>query len=252
VKNLIKLSSKNIFSVDTRGKPMNRSTFYNQISKNIHRGNELRDMANIGFYKAGQLLVKAKKELGNEFGKLKKQLANDGLHEKQQERYMAIAKNPDIKLLYNKLPPEWTFWEKLTRLIEQDEKNGTNNFQKVKHLIDPNAKWKSIEHSLGKNERLAGGNRSRVNERDNRTEIFGFEYDFKVATKKHKDEFIQFEKEVKKLASKFKFIKLKEKNYLDDAKDILNEDRSKTKDDTTKEEVKSKMRSYNPKKKIDL
>jgi hypothetical protein len=198
------------------------------------------------------LLVKAKKELGNEFGKLKKQLANDGLHEKQQERYMAIAKNPDIKLLYNKLPPEWTFWEKLTRLIEQDQKNGTNNFQKVKHLIDPNAKWKSIEHSLGKNERLAGGNRSRVNERDNRTEIFGFEYDFKVATKKHKDEFIQFEKEVKKLASKFKFIKLKEKNYLDDAKDILNEDRSKTKDDTTKEEVKSKMRSYNPKKKIDL
>ena len=108
------------------------------------------------------------------------------------------------------------------------------------------------EYILGKHQKLLGGVRSRLNERDNRTEIFGFEYDFKVATKKHKNDFIQFEKEVKKLASKFKFIKLKEKNYLDDAKDILNEDRSKTKDDTTKEEVKSKMRSYNPKKKIDL
>ena len=60
------------------------------------------------------------------------------------------------------------------------------------------------------------------------------------------------EKEVNKLASKYKFIKLKKKNYFDDAMNILDEDRSKTKDDTSKEEVKIKMKSYNPKKKINL
>ena len=252
MKDLIKLASKNIFSVDTRGKSMNRSTFYNQISKNLFVANKLKDTANAGFYKVGQLLVKAKKELGSGgYGKLKKQLANDGLHIKQQERYKAIALNPDIKLLFLKLPPEWTFWEKLTRLIEKDKKDGTDNFQKVKHLIDPTIKWKDVELKLGKGQKILIG-RSSINNRDNRTEIFGLEYDFKIATKKHKDEFLQFEKEVKKLASKYKFIKLKEKNYLDDARNILSEDRSKTKDDTTKEEVKIKMKSYNPKRKIDI
>ena len=252
MKDLIKLTTKNIFSVDTRGKPMDRSTFYNQISKNLFVATKLRDTANRGFYKVGQLLVKAKKELGTEFGKLKKQLANDGLHIKQQERYQAIALNPDIKLLYNKLPPEWTFWEKLTRMINLDEKNGTDNFKIIKHLIDPTVKWKDVELKLGKHQKLGNGGRSSVNERDNRTEIFGFEYDFKIATKKHKDQFIQFEKEVNKLASKYKFIKLKKKNYFDDAMNILDDDRSKTKDDTSKEEVKIKMKSYNPKKKINI
>jgi len=125
-------------------------------------------------------------------------------------------------------------------------------FEKVVHLIHKGAKWKDIEQFLGKHKKLLGGLRSKINERDNRSEIFGFEYDYKVATKKHKVEFIQFEKEVKKLASKYKFIKLKKKNYFDDAMNILDEDRSKTKDDTSKEEVKIKMKSYNPKKKINL
>ena len=252
MKDLVKQSSKIIFSVDTRGKPMNRSTFYNQISENIHAGIKLRNMANIGFYKAGTLLNKAKKELGGEFGKLKKQLSNDGLHIKQQERYMAIARNPDIKLLYNKMPPEWTYWEKLTRLIEQDKIKGTDHFSQIIHLIDIKSKWKDIEFALGKGDSIGGGNSSRVNERDNRTEIFGFEYDFKVATKKDKNDFLQFEKEVKKLSSKYKFIKLKKKNYFEDAMNILSEDRSKTKDDTTKKEVKTKMKSYNSKKKINI
>jgi len=42
--------------------------------------------------------TQAKKELKGEFGKLKKQLAEDGLHIKQQERYMAIARNKNIQL----------------------------------------------------------------------------------------------------------------------------------------------------------
>ena len=98
MKDLSKLSANQIFSIDTRGKPMTKSTFYNQITKNLNIGNNLTNIANIGFYKAGQLLLKAKKELKGEFGKLKKQLANDGLHIKQQERYMAIAKNKNIQI----------------------------------------------------------------------------------------------------------------------------------------------------------
>ena len=245
MKDLSKLSANQIFSIDTRGKPMTKSTFYTQITKNISIGNNLTNIASIGFYKAGQLLVKAKKELKGEFGKLKKELADDGLHIKQQERYMAIARNKNISLNYSKMPPQWTFWEKVAMLPPE-------TFNKIVHLIHKGAKWKDIELFLGKYKKLGNGNRSKVNERDNRTEIFGLEYLFEKATKKDKSDFIKFEKEVKKLASKYKFIKLKKKNYFDDAMNILDEDRSKTKDDTTKEEVKNKMKSYNPKKKINL
>ena len=97
MKNLVKISSIDKFSIDTRGKPMTKTTFYNQITKNINIGNNLTNIASIGFYKAGQLLVKAKKELKGEFGKLKKELAQSGLHIKQQERYMAIARNKNIE-----------------------------------------------------------------------------------------------------------------------------------------------------------
>jgi len=249
MKDLSKLSANQIFSIDTRGKPMTKSTFYTQITKNISIGNNLTNIASIGFYKAGQLLEKAKKEIGKgEFGKLKKQLSDSGYHIKQQERHRAIARNKNISLNYNKMPPEWTFWDKLATLDTRDP----NAFSNVAHLIHKGVKWRDIEIFLGKHKKLGNGDRSKLNERDNRTEIFGFEYDFKIATKKHKNDFIQFEKEVKKLASRYKFIKLKKKNYFDDAMNILDEDRSKTKDDTSKEEVKIKMKSYNPKKKINL
>ena len=249
MKDLSKLSANQIFSIDTRGKPMTKSTFFNQITKNVEIGNNMMNIASVGFYKSGQLLEKAKKDLGkSEFGKLKKQLSDNGYHIKQQERHRAIARNKNIALNYSKMPPEWTFWEKVAMLDYKDP----SAFRRIVHLIHKGAKWKDIEEFEGKGEKLPRGGKSSVNDRDNRTEIFGFEYDFKVATKKHKNDFIQFEKEVKKLASKYKFIKLKKKNYFNDAMSILDEDRSKTKDDTSMVEVKTKFRSYNPKKKIDL
>jgi len=244
-KQLLELTPNKVFSTDTRGKSMTKGTFFSLITKNINIGNNLKNVSNVSFYKAGQLLEKAKKELKGEFGKLKKQLADNGYHIKQQERHMAIARNKNIALNYNKFPPEWTFWEKVAMLPPE-------TFNKIVHLIHKGAKWKDIELFLGRHKKLLGGLRSKLNERDNRSEIFGIEYDYKVATKKHKVEFMQFEKEVKKLASKYKFLKLKKKNYYDDAMNILDEDRSKTKDDTSREEVKIKMKSYNPKRKIDL
>ena len=67
-KQLIELTPNKIFSIDTRGKPMTQNTFYNQISKNMKLGNNLVKVATIGFFKAGQLLNKAKDELGRDFG----------------------------------------------------------------------------------------------------------------------------------------------------------------------------------------
>ena len=96
------------------------------------------DVASVGFYKVGQRLNRAKKELKGDFGKLKKELAEDGgLHEKQQERYMAIARNKNIELNYSKLPPQWTFWEKLSSLTDAQ-------FNAVAHLINKDAKWKEL------------------------------------------------------------------------------------------------------------
>ena len=110
---------KGLFSTDLRGKPMPTNTFYKQIRANTDRSNMALQVASIGFYKAGKLLNRAKKELKGDFGKLKKKLADDGFHIKQQERYMAIARNKNIHLNYSKLPPQWKFWEKLSHLDDE-------------------------------------------------------------------------------------------------------------------------------------
>ena len=243
------LKSKDVYSIDTRGKPTTTKMFFNQISKIHLTSTKLKGLASVGFYRSGQLLVKAKKELGTDFGKLKKRLEENGFHQKQQERFMAIANNPKIKLLYNKLPPEWTFWEKITRLMEQDRKQGTKNFQKIEHLIHNKAKYKDIEEALGRKSNSNGGKSFPPNAKDNRNEIFGMEIIVSRMFKKHKNEFNKFEKEIKKLASKYKFIKLKKKNYFDEAFNHLKE--MDIKDDTTAKKVKFKE-TYSSKKKINI
>ena len=239
-KQLLELTPNKIFSIDTRGKPMTQNTFYNQISKNMKLGNNLVKVATIGFFKAGQLLNKAKDELGRDFGKLKKKLARDGLHEKQQERYMKIAKNKNIDSYYGKLPPQWTFWDKISDL--SDEK-----FNQINHLIHQKAKWNEIALYLGNKKNDPSGN-THANKNDNRSEIFGLEYDDKYIGKKYKSSFEQFTSELHKLSKKYVFIKLKQKNYFKDAYEFMTSD--KVKDDTSKKTSSSKFkRSYSSKKK---
>ena len=246
------LIKRGSYSIDTRNKQMTADTFLNAII-DVHEISKMHhEYANHGFYRIGQLLVKARSEFKGEWGKLKKQIVQKGLSEKQQERYMAVASDPMIQKHYAKLPHHFTFWLKIVQLRNKDKKEGTNNFKKIEHMISPEAIWQDVEQKLGKHQQLAGGNRSRINERDNRQEIFGLEYDYKVATKKHKYEFNQFEKEVTKLVSKYKFIKLNKKNYLNDAKDILNKDPSKTKDDTSKATKRKFKMPHNPRKTIDI
>ena len=240
MKDLTKVTAKGLYSTNTKGKPMTTNTFYFQINKNLQVSNNLMNVASIGFYKAGQLLNKAKIELKADFGKLKKRLAEDGLHIKQQERYMKIARNKNIQLNYNKLPPQWTFWEKLSTLSDEQ-------FSKVSKLIHKEAKWKDIELYFGKAQKINASNTS-INDRDNRTEIFGLEVN-QTLSKKDKKSLEQLKKDIKKLSTKYKFIKLKPKNYLDEVTKFLS---SKTvADDTTKTDVKFK-KQYSTKKKIDL
>ena len=96
--NTTKLTAKGLYSTDMRGKPMTANSYYKQISIINNQPTELFNLASLGFYKTGQLLNRAKKELKGDFGKLKKDLAEDGLHIKQQERYMAIARNKNIEI----------------------------------------------------------------------------------------------------------------------------------------------------------
>ena len=242
--NELVITAKGLFSTDMRGKPMTAEGYYQRISEINSVATDLFDVASVGFYKVGQLLNRAKKELKGDFGKLKKELAEDGgLHEKQQERYMAIARNKNIELNYSKLPPQWTFWEKLSTLTDAQ-------FNAVAHLINKDAKWKELAVELGKPLPQSTATGYFSNTKDNRTEIFGLEYDFLKGTKKHKDDFDQFEKEVKSLAKKYPFIKLKKKNYFDEAKDMLNEET--VKDDTTSENTPKFNKQYQSKKKIDI
>ncbi len=233
-------TAKGLFSTDMRGKPMTSNVYYKQISDIFSIADDFHNIASLGFYKVGQLLVKAKKELKGDFGKLKKALAEDGLHVRQQERYMSIAKNENIKINYSKLPVQWTFWLELARLPQKD-------FDSIQHLINKDAKWNEIEQALGKKPRSGT---TTTNVKDNRNEIFGLEYDYLRGTKKHKDDFDQFEKEVKTLAMKYPFIKLKKKNYFVEVKDMLNEE--KVKDDTSSENTPKFDKQYQSTKKIEI
>ena len=235
--------AKKLISTDMRGKPMTKDVYFQRISEINSVATGLYDVASVGFYKIGQLLVRAKKELKGDFGKLKKALVEEGLHEKTQERYMSIARNENIKLNYSKLPiGKWTTWEKLSRLTDKQ-------FNDIQHLISKDVQWNELQKALGtKGSSVKTGYYSNV--KDNRSEIFGLEYLFLRGTKKHKEEFKELEQDIKLLARKYSFIKLKKKNYLVEVKDMLNEE--KVKDDTTSENAPKFDKHYQSQKKIDI
>ena len=242
--NKTELTLKGIYSTSMKGEVMTLDSYYEKITQNQAAATELYEYAQVGFYKVGQLLNKAKKELGTDFGKLKKRLTEEqGLHEKQQERFMRIAKNPNIELNYSKMPKEWTFWEKLSKLEPTD-------FKKVEHMINKHAKWKELANVLKIPVQTTTTLSHHQNQNDNRTEVFGLEYNPIRGTKKHQSAFDDFDKDVKALAKKYPFIKLKKKNYYDEVFDILNNDIIA--DDTSNKDTKKFKKQYNSSKKIDV
>lgn len=249
------ISIDNIFSVDTRGLPITIEMFQERISLFNKQATELQNLAGLGFYRIGQLLLKAEPELGaNDYKKLSKKLAEDGLHAKAQQRYRRIANNQYINENWTRLPKAWTFWEKLNSLIT--DADGLVNDEKVKqidHLIHNDAKWTDVEQALnlqkkgGTHTQSAVGKSvliSEVNVQDNHNEIYGLEFNYKVGTQKHKASFDEFEKDLKELKKKYPFIKLKKKNaYLRAVKEILAGET--VKDDTsTKRKDGTKLETF--------
>ena len=245
---LKELTTKGLYSIDVRGKPMTIDTFYNAITIINKKSEQYQNYANMGFYKVGKLLSKANYELGKgDWGKLRKKIAEGGLHIKTQERYIAIARNPNIELNYANLPEEWTTWLKLAKLDQ-------NEFDSIQHLINKEMKWSDIAPLLEK-DRTSYTELFSANERPHHKELFGLQFNTEVGTKRHLKEFQEFSKEIKQLAKKYSFIKLDKKNYYDKTEYFLTHD--EVEDDTTMAEAEGEGKSifkkqYQSSTKIDI
>ena len=232
---LRELTTKGLYSTDLRGKPMTVETFYDAISIINNKSEQYQNYANMGFYKVGKLLAKANDELGKgDWGKLRKKIHEGGLHIKTQERYIAIARNPNIELNYANLPEEWTTWLKLAKLKQED-------FDKIQHLISKDMKWKDVEPLLIEDKDNSNGELFASNDRPHHKELFGLQFNTEVGTKRHLKEFQEFSKEIKQLAKKYSFIKLDKKNYFDKTEYFLTHD--EVEDDTTMAEAEGESKS---------
>ena len=245
---IIKKDSRGLYTTDTRKMPQTLNAYKTLVMKNHQIASGLEQIAGVGFYEVGKALLKAKKELHNDFGELKKSLAVDGLHIKQQERYMMVARNPIIKKHYNKMPPEWTFWMKLSQLHDQSIKKGQiDKFNTLVPLISNDAKWKDIEDAWG-----VGQIKKRPPKDKRETHYITINPIHPSFRKGNKKSLLGFENELKKFLNKYKFAKLhktqKKDNsyYFDEIKDFVSD--KILEDDTTKTSKKSNRPRYSNKK----
>ena len=136
------------FSIAMKDKNMSVDDFYSRIRENAEITFEALLKERLGFWKCGQLLNKAKKELRQGFKKLQRRLINDKiLSLRQQQRFMKISSSKRIAKIIMKLPPTWTLaeWvdslpENQYRLIEDkinrkiEKKNYYNSYLIIKFL----------------------------------------------------------------------------------------------------------------------
>lgn len=242
---IIKKDSRGLYTTDTRKMPTTVNAYKTLVMKNFNIASGLEQMAGVGFYEVGKALLKAKKELNKDFGELKKSL-QPYLHIKQQERYMMVARNPIIKQYYNKMPPEWTFWMKLSTLYDQSVKRGQiDKFNKLVPLISTNAKWKDIEDTWG------GKQQVKRSKKDRRETHYITVNSLKV-NKGDKKSVLQFEKDLAKLLKKYKFAtvhKTKKKDdtyYYDEIIDFVSD--KKLADDTVSTKTTVNRPRYSNKK----
>jgi hypothetical protein len=217
------------------------------VIRNYNIASGLEQIAGVGFYKIGQSLLKAKQELKDDFGELKKSLAVEGLHIKQQERYMMVARNPIIIKHFSKMPPEWTFWMKLSQLHDQSVRKGQiDKFDKLIPLISPDAKWRDIEDTW------YGGKQPIKRSKKDRRETHYITVNSLKLRKGDKKDVLQFEKDLAKLLKKYKFAtvhKTKKKDdtyYYDEVVDFVSA--NKLADDTISTTTKTNRPRYSNKK----
>ena len=233
------------YSRDMRNKPISIKSYYQLITTINKQSIEAFNVANLGFYQVGQLLLGAKKELIDDFGKLKKELAEDGLHEKAQERYMKIARDPNIQLNYTKLPPQWTLWERLADLKEGE-------FELIEDMLHTKVTWNDLLPHIPRLNKKGTTTTSSTtslggNSKDNRYELFGLELNAVESSKSSADEFNQLTKDIRKLVEKYDIIELKEKNFYVEADKFLNN--AETPDDTSSKDKKKFDKQYSTSKK---
>ena len=102
-----------------KDKNMSVDDFYSRIRENAEITFEALLKERLGFWKCGQLLNKAKKELRQGFKKLQRRLINDKiLSLRQQQRFMKISSSKRIAKIIMKLPPTWTIAEWVDSLPE--------------------------------------------------------------------------------------------------------------------------------------
>jgi len=228
------------YSVDTRNLPTTVNSFYKKIAKNLHIAKGLQDTANLGFYYAGKLLNKAKKDLKADFGQLQSKFANEGYHIKQQQRHMRIARNPYIEVNFKNMPKEWTFWDKLSALYEADK----DKFESISHLVSPDTSWRDIQITFEKQ------NKRDKNKKKKQGEVFSIYTNSLKFFKADKKSVKQFQRDLIKLVKKHKFLKLEQHDLFNHFLEFGNQ--KFLQDDTSIKEKKEFKGRYSVKKKIDI
>ena len=202
---IIEADARGLYSTSMMKMPTTVKGFKQVVMQNFKLADGFEKLSGVGFYEIGKALLKAKEELKHDFGNLKKELAKEGLHEKKQERYMMVANSDIVQKYYNKLPPEFTTWLKLTQLQNKMiSQNKSDAFEdSMKQLINPKMVWKDVSDHFKLNVPSSKKRRDHYE-----THYISVDWSKKVH-KKDKKLVMQLEKDLKQLLKKYKFATLK-------------------------------------------
>ena len=122
---------------------MSVDDFYSRIKENTEITYEAMLKERMGFWKVGQLLNKAKKELRQGFKQLSKRLINDRIiGQRNQQRFMKISSSKRIAKIIMRLPPTWTLAEWVDSLPEQ-------KFKQIENKISRKVEKKELLQIIG-------------------------------------------------------------------------------------------------------
>jgi len=226
------------FSISMKNKNMSVDDFYSRIKENTEITYEAMLKERMGFWKVGQLLNKAKKELRQGFKQLSKRLINDRIiTQRNQQRFMKISSSKRIAKIIMRLPPTWTLAEWVDSLPEQ-------KFKQIENKINRKVEKKELLQIIGvvKKSKLQGTFNPLRNEI---ASVLVDEVKIKKTDAKLLKRFI---KEVKTLTTRYSFLKFYEKDYLKQTYEFLSG--KKLSDDT--KQTSKKFKSYSVKRKIDV
>ena len=226
------------FSISMKKKNMSVDDFYSRIKENAEITYEAMLKERMGFWKVGQLLNKAKKQLRQGFKQLSKRLINGKIISlRNQQRFMKISSSKRIGKIIMRLPPTWTIAEWVDSLPE-------HKFKQIEDKINRKVEKKELEQIIGvvKRRRLQGTFNPLRNEI---ASVLVDEVKIKKTDAKSLRKFI---KDFETLTKRYSFLKLYKKDYLKQMYEFLSV--KKLRDDT--KQTSKKFKSYSAKRKIDV